>query len=89
MNECRSHPDICDDSQLYIFMRCAPPFDENQGVSVFVGETSALLALNLIFHKSFLRIFRFHPKQSELQTVASLQKNYSPHLYAPPALHGI
>jgi len=29
MNECRSHPDICDDWQLYICMQCAPPFDEN------------------------------------------------------------
>jgi len=47
-------------------------------VSLFVGETSALLGLNLIFHKSFLRIFGFHPKQSEQQTVTSLQKTTAP-----------
>jgi len=45
---------------------------------VFVGETSALLGLNLIFHKSFHRIFGFHPKQSEQQTVTSLQKTTAP-----------
>lgn len=73
MNECRFHPDICDEWRMYIFMRCAPPFDENLGVSVFVGD-----ALNLIFCKRFLRIFRFHPKQSELLTVTSIQKTTAP-----------
>lgn len=80
MNEWRSHPDICGDWLLYIFKQCAPPFDKNYSISVFVGETSSLLVLNLIFCKSFLRIFQFHHptpiKQSE--PVTPLQKMTAP-----------
>ncbi len=89
MNEWRSHPDICGDWLLYIFKQCAPPFDKNYSISVFVGETSSLLVLNLIFCKSFLRIFQFHhptPPQSNSLSRWRLSKKWQPPPLCAPCI---